>query len=72
MEVSKDIYGKMIANIRVGAPEAVALVTPLFGFSTEVLPEWLNRLARSGEIDFAFLNGGDDPQIITRRNRHTV
>jgi predicted O-methyltransferase YrrM len=61
VEAAKDIYEKMIANIRAGAPEAVDRFTPLFGFSTDVLPEWLNGLPPGAEIDFAFLDGGDNP-----------
>lgn len=61
VEASKDIYEKMIANIRAGAPEAVNRFTPLFGFSTDVLPEWLRSLPPGREIDFAFLDGGDNP-----------
>jgi|ERR1035438_6852428 predicted O-methyltransferase YrrM len=61
VEASKDIYEKMIANIRAGAPEAVNRFTPLFGFSTDVLPGWLKSLPPGGEIDIAFLDGGDNP-----------
>jgi predicted O-methyltransferase YrrM len=61
VEASKDIYEKMIANIRAGAPEAVNRFTPLFGFSTDVLPVWLVSLPPGGEIDVAFLDGGDNP-----------
>ena len=62
VEASKDIYEKMIANIRAGAPEAVDRFTPLFGFSTDVLPVWLKSLPPGGEIDFVFLDGGDNPR----------
>jgi predicted O-methyltransferase YrrM len=61
VEAFRDIYEKMIANIRAGAPEAVNRFTPLFGFSTDVLPVWLKSLPPGGEIDFAFLDGGANP-----------
>lgn len=61
VEASKDIYEKMITNIRAGAPEAVDRFTPLFGFSTDVLPVWLKSLPPGEAIDFAFLDGGGNP-----------
>ena len=61
VEASKDIYEKMIASIRAGAPEAAERFTPLLGFSTEVLPRWLKELPQDAEIDFVFLDGGDNP-----------
>ena len=61
VESAKDIYEKMIANIRAGAPESADRFTPLFGFSTDVLPVWLKGLPPGREIDFAFLDGGDHP-----------
>jgi predicted O-methyltransferase YrrM len=61
VEASKDIYEKMIASIRAGAPEAADRFTPLLGFSTEVLPRWLKELPTAAEIDFVFLDGGDNP-----------
>jgi predicted O-methyltransferase YrrM len=62
VEAFKDIYEKMIANIRLGAPEAVERFTPLFGFSTQVLPAWLQTLPPGKDIDFVFLDGGDNPR----------
>ncbi len=61
VEAFRGIYEKMIANIRLGAPEAVGRFTPIFGFSTEVLPEWLASLPSGKEIDCVFLDGGDNP-----------
>jgi predicted O-methyltransferase YrrM len=61
VEASKEIYKKMIASIRAGAPEAADRFTPLLGFSTEVLPRWLKELPVDEEIDFVFLDGGDNP-----------
>jgi len=61
VEASKDIYEKMIASIRAAAPEAADRFTPLLGFSTELLPLWLKELPAAAEIDFVFLDGGDNP-----------
>lgn len=61
VEAFANIYEKMIANIRMGAPEAVERFTPIFGFSTEVLPIWLASLPSDKEIDCVFLDGGDNP-----------
>lgn len=61
VEAFKDIYQKMIENIRRGAPEAAGRFTPILGFSTQVLPEWLNRLPHGKDIDMVFLDGGDNP-----------
>jgi len=62
VEANRDIYEKMTANIRAAAPEAVDRFTPLFGFSSKVLPEWLAGQPADAEIDLAFLDGGDNPQ----------
>lgn len=61
IEVDKGIYEKMLANIRTAAPDAAARFTPLFGFSTEVIPKWLTCLPDGSEVDLAFLDGGDNP-----------
>lgn len=61
VEASKDICEKMLANIRLGAPEAVARFTPLFGLSTDVLPGWLQSLSANANIDVVFLDGGGNP-----------
>jgi predicted O-methyltransferase YrrM len=61
VEAVKDIYEKMIGSIRAAAPEAADRFTPLLGLSTEVLPLWLKGLPRDAEIDFVFLDGGDNP-----------
>ena len=62
VDADKEIYENMIASIRAGAPEAASRFTPLLGFSTKVLPEWLNQLPRGEEIDFVFLDGGANPR----------
>jgi predicted O-methyltransferase YrrM len=61
VEAFKGIYEKMIANIRLGAPEAAERFTPIFGFSTNVLPVWLQNLPPDKLIDLVFLDGGDNP-----------
>jgi len=61
VEANKDIYEKMIANIRAALPQAADRFTPIFGFSDEVLPPWLKTLPAGREIDFVFLDGGDNP-----------
>lgn len=61
VEAYSEIYEKMVDNIRRGAPDAAERFTPLFGFSTQVIPKWLNELPPGSEIDAAFLDGGDNP-----------
>jgi len=61
MEATKDIYDKMLANISAAVPEAADRFTPLFGFSSEVLPAWIKALPPGSKIDLAFLDGGDNP-----------
>jgi predicted O-methyltransferase YrrM len=61
VEAYKPIYEKMVANLRAAVPEALDRFTPLFGFSDKVLPEWLAKIPANAEIDFAFLDGGDNP-----------
>lgn len=61
VEAVPDIYERMVASIRAAAPEAAHRFTPLLGFSTDVLPPWLASLRAGTGIDFAFLDGGDNP-----------
>ena len=60
IEADRSIYDRMIANIRAAAPDAAHRFTPLFGFSQNVIPQWLRE---QGEVavDFAFLDGGNRP-----------
>jgi predicted O-methyltransferase YrrM len=60
VEADRSIYERMIANIRAAAPEAAHRFTPLFGFSQEVIPQWL-REQGAAAVDFAFLDGGNRP-----------
>jgi predicted O-methyltransferase YrrM len=62
IEADRSIYERMTANIRAAAPEAVTRFTPLFGFSQVVLREWFARQGTNATVDFAFLDGGNNPQ----------
>jgi len=61
IEADKSIYDRMIENIRKAAPEALSRFTPLFGFSQQVIPQWLGEQAPGFQIDIAFLDGGNNP-----------
>jgi predicted O-methyltransferase YrrM len=61
IEADRNIYERMIANLRAGAPEALHRFTPLFGFSQQVIPQWLAEQPPDFAIDFAFLDGGNNP-----------
>lgn len=62
IEADKNIYGRMLENIRQGAPNAVHRFTPLFGFSQDVIPEWLRQQRQRAKIivDIAFLDDGNN------------
>lgn len=61
IEADRGIYERMLANLRAAAPQALHRFTPLFGFSQNVIPEWLASQPAGGQIDFAFLDGGNNP-----------
>ena len=61
IEADRSIYERMLANIKAAAPEASARFTPLFGFSQNVIPEWLAGQSPDLSVDFAFLDGGNRP-----------
>ena len=61
IEADRSIYESMLSNIRAAAPDAAARFTPLFGFSDEVIPRWLEQIGDNLQIDFVFLDGGDNP-----------
>jgi predicted O-methyltransferase YrrM len=61
IEADRSIYERMIANIRAAVPEAAHRFTPLFGFSQRVIPSWLAEQRDGFQIDFAFLDGGNNP-----------
>jgi predicted O-methyltransferase YrrM len=61
IEADRSIYDRMIANLRAGAPETVHRFTPLFGFSQDVIPGWAPEQGPGLQIDFVFLDGGNNP-----------
>ena len=69
IEIDRSIYTQMIANIRAALPEAVDRFTPIFGRSQDVIPQWLAERGAAAQVDFVFLDGGDNPleQIIEFR-----
>ena len=60
IEASKDIYDRMVANIRSAGEELMARFTPLFGFSQQVIPRFIKE-QEGIEIGLVFLDGGDNP-----------
>lgn len=61
VEADRSIYERMLANIRAAVPEACGRFTPLFGFSQEVIPQWIKERGEGLRVDFAFLDGGNRP-----------
>ena len=61
VEADKSIYDQMLSNIRAGAPEVANRFTPLFGFSDDVLPKWIQEEGGTPTVDFVFLDGGNHP-----------
>ena len=61
VEADRSIYDRMVENIRRAAPEAASRFTPLFGLSSRVLPRLLAELGPQASVDFAFLDGGNNP-----------
>jgi predicted O-methyltransferase YrrM len=61
IEVDRSIYERMIANIQAAAPGCMARFTPLFGRSVDVIPRWLAEKGKELQIDFVFLDGGNNP-----------
>jgi predicted O-methyltransferase YrrM len=62
IEANRSIYEKMVAGIHSAEPTASARFTPLFGFSQDVLTEWLPHSGARRAVDFAFLDGGNNPR----------
>ena len=56
-------------HLEKAVPAALHRFTPLFGFSQQVIPQWLAQQGPGFEIDLAFLDGGNNPleQIIEFR-----
>lgn len=61
IEADQTIYNQMLANLRAAAPEAVNRFTAMFGFSTDVIPGWLQTLGDGARVDLVFLDGGNNP-----------
>ncbi len=61
IEADRSIYEQMLKNIRGAVPDAAERFTPLFGLSQNVIPNWLAEQDRQFAIDFAFLDGGNNP-----------
>ena len=59
VEADRSIYDQMLANIRQAAPDVAPRFTALFGFSEDVLPQWINEQGREVVVDFVFLDGGN-------------
>jgi hypothetical protein len=62
IEADRSIYERMLANIRAAAPVAAQRFTPLFGFSQDVLQQWKKEQPKNVIVDFAFLDGGNNPR----------
>ena len=62
VEADRSIYDRMLANIRATAPDASGRFTPIFGFSQDIIPQWLAERGRDVQVDLAFLDGGNNPQ----------
>lgn len=61
VEADRNVYDRMIANLQRAAPEALHRFTPLFGFSQDVIPQWLAEQPPGFQVDVAFLDGGNRP-----------
>lgn len=61
VEADRSIYDQMLSNIKAGAPEVAGRFTPLFGFSEEILPKWIQDQGGAPQVDFVFLDGGNHP-----------
>lgn len=61
IEASREVHDQMIENIRLAAGSAAERFTPMFGLSQDVIPNWLLQRGPDLRVDFAFLDGGDNP-----------
>ena len=61
VEADRSIYERMVTSIRNAFPQGADRFTPLFGFSQNILPDWLKTLGANASVDFVFLDGGDNP-----------
>jgi predicted O-methyltransferase YrrM len=62
VEADRSIYDRMLANIRAAVPEASKRFTPIFGFSQDIIPQWIQERGPGLKVDLAFLDGGNNPQ----------
>ena len=62
IEADRSIYERMLANIRAAAPTEISRFTPQFGFSQDVLKQWKKEQPADVAVDFAFLDGGNNPR----------
>jgi predicted O-methyltransferase YrrM len=62
IEVDRSIYEQMLSNLRGAAPEVCHRFTPLFGYSQDVLRAWTRDRGPEATVDFAFLDGGNNPR----------
>jgi predicted O-methyltransferase YrrM len=62
IEADPSIYEQMTGNIRSAGEALLARFTPLFGFSHNVIPEWLRKQPPDFHVDLAFLDGGNSPR----------
>jgi predicted O-methyltransferase YrrM len=62
IEVDRSIYERMLASIRGAAPVEARRFTPLFGFSQDVLKKWKAEQPAGTQVDFCFLDGGNNPR----------
>ena len=62
IEADRSIYERMLANIRAAAPTEISRFTPQFGFSQDVLKQWKKEQPADVTVDFAFLDGGNNPR----------
>src|SRR5260221_1658855 len=61
IEADRSIYERMLANVKTRAPQATHRFTPVFGFSQQVIPEWISGQPPGFQLDFVFLDGGNRP-----------
>jgi len=61
IEADLSIYERMVGNIRRAAPEASKRFTPIQGVSDEAIPRLLAEQPPEFQVDFAFLDGGNNP-----------
>lgn len=61
IEADPAIAKEMMVNIGAVVPQEVERFTPLLGRSEDVLPWWLDQQGPDFQVDFVFLDGGNNP-----------